>query len=168
MSCTFTAGSALGVASWRNRGGCQWAAYSCPARLMAYRTWVAYCELQVPSTSRSISCSNPSNSRFPPPNTSGAVEIRARRPRPPRDPADQVGTTTEGDPAVAGELARLQQRGIEAVNEQEARTRIGLVLGAVCQHNQRAGERVVPPQAPAASYMFRPTTPQPNPSVMDS
>src|SRR5512133_1483194 len=54
--------------------------------------------------------------------------------------ADQVGTTTEGDPAVTGELARLQQRGVEAVNEQEARTRIGLVLGAVGQHNQRAGE----------------------------
>jgi hypothetical protein len=36
--------------------------------------------------------------------------------------ADQVGATTEGDPAVATELARLQQRGVEAVNEQEART----------------------------------------------
>jgi len=36
--------------------------------------------------------------------------------------ADQVGTTTEGDPAVAGELACQQQRGVEAVNEQEART----------------------------------------------
>src|SRR5215207_569754 len=56
--------------------------------------------------------------------------------------ADQVGATTEGDPAVAGELARLHQRGVEALNEQEARTRIGLVLGAVGQHNQRSGERV--------------------------
>src|SRR4029453_17202247 len=45
--------------------------------------------------------------------------------------ADQVGATTEGDPAVAGELARLQQRGVEAVNQQEARTRIGVVLGPV-------------------------------------
>ena len=36
--------------------------------------------------------------------------------------ADQVATTIEGDPAVAGELARLQQRCVEAVNEQEART----------------------------------------------
>src|SRR4029453_12299104 len=63
--------------------------------------------------------------------------------------ADQVGATTEGDPAVAGELARLHQRGVEAVNEQEARTRIGLVLGAVGQHNQRAGEWVG--AAPGAS-----------------
>src|SRR5215203_6826632 len=45
--------------------------------------------------------------------------------------ADQVGTATEGDPGVAGELACLQQRGVEAVDEQEARTRVGLVLGAV-------------------------------------
>ena len=82
--------------------------------------------------------------------------------------ADQVGATTEGDPAVAGELARLHQRGVEAVNEQKARTRVGLVLGAVGQHNQRAGNGLVPPQAPAASYMLRPTIPQPSPSVIDS
>src|SRR5688572_25536150 len=50
--------------------------------------------------------------------------------------ADQVGATTEGDPTVAGELTRLHQCGVEAVNEQEARTRIGLVLGAVGQHDQ--------------------------------
>src|SRR5687767_15700997 len=29
--------------------------------------------------------------------------------------ADQIGATTKGDPAVAGELARLHQRGVEAV-----------------------------------------------------
>src|SRR5215207_1351928 len=56
--------------------------------------------------------------------------------------ADQVGATTKEIPAVAGELTRLHQRGVEAVNEQEARTWIGLVLGAVGQHNQRAGEWV--------------------------
>src|SRR5215207_2300932 len=56
--------------------------------------------------------------------------------------ADQVGATTKENPAVAGELTRLHQRGVEAVNEQEARTWIGLVLGAVGQHNQRAGEWV--------------------------
>ena len=36
--------------------------------------------------------------------------------------ADEAGTTTERDPAVACELACLQQRGVEAVDEQEART----------------------------------------------
>src|SRR5829696_1741869 len=30
--------------------------------------------------------------------------------------ADQVGTFTEGDPAVAGEFACFQQRGVEAVD----------------------------------------------------
>src|SRR5262245_9727404 len=55
--------------------------------------------------------------------------------------ANQVGTTPERDRTVACELARLEQRGVEAVNEQEARTRIGLVLGAVGQHDQRARER---------------------------
>src|SRR5829696_4939431 len=55
---------------------------------------------------------------------------------------DQVGATIKGDPAVAGELTRLHQRGVKAVNKQEARTRIGLVLGAVGEHNQRAREWV--------------------------
>ena len=87
---------------------------------------VACWELQVPSTSRSRSSSNPSNSRFPPPSTErcgGDRELidHARR----EALTDQVGTTTEGDPAVAGELACLPQRRVEAVNVQEARTRIG-------------------------------------------
>ena len=30
------------------------------------------------------------------------------------------------------------------------------------------GNGLVPPQAPAASYMLRPTIPQPSPSVSDS
>ncbi len=42
-------------------------------RLRAYRTWVAYGELHVPSTSRSRSFSNPSKSRLPPPRITGAV-----------------------------------------------------------------------------------------------
>jgi hypothetical protein len=82
--------------------------------------------------------------------------------------ADQVGATTEGDPTVAGELTGVQQRGVEAVDEQEARTRIGLVLGAVVSTINVPGNGLVPPQAPAASYMLRPTIPQPRPSVIDA
>ena len=55
---------------------------------------------QVPSTSRSRSCSNPSNSRFPPPSTSGAVEIASSSTTPAATLADQVGATTEGDPPL--------------------------------------------------------------------
>jgi hypothetical protein len=61
--------------------------------------------------------------------------------------ANQVGTIPEGDPAVASELARLPQRGVEAVNEQEAPLRIGLIHGAVGQHDQRAGNGLVPPSS---------------------
>ena len=53
------------VTAWRIR----------PGSLTAYRTWVAYGEFHTPSTSRSRSLSNPSNSRLPPPSTTGAVEI---------------------------------------------------------------------------------------------
>ena len=79
---------------------------------------------------------------LPATSTSGAVEIASSSTTPTAALANQVGTTTEGDPTVAGELACLQQRGVEAFDEQEARTRVGLVLGAVCQHDQRSGERV--------------------------
>ena len=42
---------------------------------MAIRTWVAYCELQGAKDLEVDFLLNPSNSRFPPPSTSGAVEI---------------------------------------------------------------------------------------------
>src|SRR3954453_9906058 len=82
--------------------------------------------------------------------------------------ADQVGATTEGDPAVAGELARLHQRGVEAVNEQEAALGSGWSSVRWVSTINVPGNGLVPPQAPAASYMLRPTIPQPSPSVIDS
>src|SRR5262245_44801795 len=77
--------------------------------------------------------------------------------------ANQAGTTPEGDPAVARELARLPQRGVEAVNEQETRTRIGLVLGAMGQHDQRAGERVGAAPSPGGVVHVAPDDPAAQP-----
>jgi hypothetical protein len=74
---------------------------------------------------------DPSNSRFPPPRTSGAVEIASSSTPPAARPwRIRSAPPPRETPAVAGELARLQQRGVEAVNEQEARTRIGHLVAS--------------------------------------
>jgi len=57
---------------------------------------------------------------------------------------DQVGSAAERHGALARELTRLGHRRLEAVDEEETGRGVGLVLGPVREHDQRAGERVGP------------------------
>ena len=100
-----------------------------------------------------MACSNPSNSRFPPPSTSGAVEIASSSSSPAARPW-RIGQRPPGNPTV--ELARLHQRGVEPINERGSPHSDGADIGAVGQHNQPAGGWVGTARRGQHQYMLRP------------
>ena len=65
--------------------------------------------------------------------------------------ADQVGATTEGDPAVAGELARLQSAASKPSTNRKPALGSGWSSVRWVSTINVPGNGSVPPQAPAAS-----------------
>ena len=82
--------------------------------------------------------------------------------------ADDVGAPADRDVAVAGHRLGLLEGTVEVADEGEAGRGIGGVVGAVGEHEEGPGNGLVPPQAPAASYMPRPTMAAPRLAVMAS
>src|SRR5919197_525906 len=102
---------------------------------------VAYCDCRTPRCSRSSDFVNPSNSRLPPPSTTGATTI--------------VSSSTRSA-SSAGRVLRAANRLLHAGEERE-RAAVRLVLRAVRHDEERQSPRVL--VAPVARSLVRPAPP---------